>query len=698
MHIFYKKTVNTDMKPHILKISLLIIIGLFFSSNLKAQANELDSLEYLIQTKIHDTTRLEVLYQLAIKYRQEDRTRSIYYTKKLLTFSKKIKDGFHAGIAYNILGMNYVTEDYGLDTIITTFQKGMRQAKLVDNTRLKGMISNSMAITYEKFGQEEKALSLYQQAYTIFNEQGDKGSAIRCLGNIALVLKKDGDLENAKSYYLKAMKIGAEINDTVVVSQLGSNLANIYAQQNKIDSALVLYKRALEVNRAVDDKYFLALSLANIGSVYNKKKQYEIAYSYLEESYQVASKIKDSYCVGTALAYLCDNYYQQKQYNQTISKAKEALTILGENGEMLIRSKFYKYLSDSYEAQGNYKMAFANQQLYHTFSDSLYNTEKSNQINNLKIQYEVNQQETENQLLKSQQEGTKRTIRNREYLAGGLIAALILTIGWGTASYHSNQLKKKNNAELTAIVAERTTDLQTANGNLAVINQELEQANYELRTFNYIASHDIKEPIRVISGYSSLIFKKLPSDLKENLGGYFDTIKQSTSQLYTLAEDFASYTSMSKNETIELNKVDLHQLTYNVIADLQESIQKYNGQVLTAELPTIQSSNSLLFTTLKNLIENGLKYNKSDEPTVEINYYKTKTHHEIIVSDNGIGINKQYHTQVFEMFKRLHNRGAYGGSGIGLAIVKLSIAKLGGNIGLESEEGKGSQFIIHLPL
>jgi light-regulated signal transduction histidine kinase (bacteriophytochrome) len=115
-------------------------------------------------------------------------------------------------------------------------------------------------------------------------------------------------------------------------------------------------------------------------------------------------------------------------------------------------------------------------------------------------------------------------------------------------------------------------------------------------------------------------------------------------------------------------------------------------------LPTIQSSNSLLFTALKNLIENGLKYNNSEKPRVNIDYNKTETHHEIIVSDNGIGIDENYHKKIFEMFKRLHNRGAYEGSGIGLAIVKLSIEKLGGTIKLKSEAGEGSRFVISLPL
>jgi two-component system CheB/CheR fusion protein len=202
----------------------------------------------------------------------------------------------------------------------------------------------------------------------------------------------------------------------------------------------------------------------------------------------------------------------------------------------------------------------------------------------------------------------------------------------------------------------------------------------------------------VISGHVSLIKRKLPNDLKENLGEYFDMIKRSTSQLYTLIEDFANYTTMSKNEMIETQDVDLNLLTISVVEQLEETVQKYNGQVITTKLPTIKTGNSLLFTSLKNLIENGLKYNKSEKPVVNIAYNKTETHHEIIVSDNGIGIEKEYHERIFEMFKRLHNREIYQGSGIGLAIVKLSVAKLDGNINLESEIGKGSRFVIELPI
>ncbi len=234
------------------------------------------------------------------------------------------------------------------------------------------------------------------------------------------------------------------------------------------------------------------------------------------------------------------------------------------------------------------------------------------------------------------------------------------------------------------------------NENQALI-QNLKQANYELRTFNHIASHDIKEPIRIIGGYASLIQRQLPNDLKEKFHNYFSTIKRSTKQLYTLIEDFTYYSTISRDEAIKKESIDLNQLIDNVKDTLQESLKKYNGTIKTNQLPTIHSSNTFLFTAFKNLIENGLKYNQSESPTVEITYTSTETDHKIKISDNGIGIKEKYHSQIFEMFKRLHYRGAYEGSGIGLAIVKLVTEKLNGTIEVESAEGKGTSFILNLP-
>jgi signal transduction histidine kinase/tetratricopeptide (TPR) repeat protein len=235
------------------------------------------------------------------------------------------------------------------------------------------------------------------------------------------------------------------------------------------------------------------------------------------------------------------------------------------------------------------------------------------------------------------------------------------------------------------------------NRTLKDLNQRLQKRNNALQQFSYIASHDIKEPIRSIGNYVGLIRKKITDTDEKKLGLYFNNIKSALQQIYTLIEDVMQYTQVNQDEAIELKNVNLEVIIKNIEVSLEMFIQEKGAKIIYTDLPIIKSSSSMLFMILKNLIQNGIKFNQSAVPTIEINYEKTKTHHQIIISDNGIGIDKQYHNKIFEMFKRLHNKTTYEGSGIGLSIVRLSVEKLGGTISLESEAGKGTSFVINLP-
>jgi light-regulated signal transduction histidine kinase (bacteriophytochrome) len=246
---------------------------------------------------------------------------------------------------------------------------------------------------------------------------------------------------------------------------------------------------------------------------------------------------------------------------------------------------------------------------------------------------------------------------------------------------------------LTVIILIQTRN----NRQLKRLNEQLYQQNNALQQFSYIASHDIKEPIRSIGNYIGLVRKKIAAADEEKLGLYFDNIKSGLQQVYTLIEDVMQYTQISQNETLVLKAVNIDKVIKNIEIGLGTFIEEKKAKIIYTDLPIIQSSSSMLFMILKNLIQNSLKFNHSEVPTIKIDYNKTKTHHEIIVSDNGIGIDKNYHGKVFEMFKKLNNKEAYEGSGIGLAIVKLSVDKLNGEIILDSEVGKGSRFLILLP-
>jgi light-regulated signal transduction histidine kinase (bacteriophytochrome) len=150
------------------------------------------------------------------------------------------------------------------------------------------------------------------------------------------------------------------------------------------------------------------------------------------------------------------------------------------------------------------------------------------------------------------------------------------------------------------------------------------------------------------------------SDTDQNrLGLYFDNLKNRLQQIYTLIEDVMQFTQVNQDDAIELKSVNLNAVIKNIKVGLETFIQEKGAKIIYNDLPIIKSSSSMLFMILKDLIQNGLKFNQSKVRTVTINYTKTKTNHQITITDNGIGIDENYHAKFFEMFKRLQRRTDY---------------------------------------
>ncbi|MFK7950681.1 MAG: tetratricopeptide repeat protein [Saprospiraceae bacterium] len=656
------------------------IILLQFIISIVGLAQNRDSLLQITKDATSsDTARMQSYIGLVKMTLGRDMEMAQKYAHQLTELSGQKGNKKYEVMSYNALGIIHSKMDDNFDSVFYYLNLAIETAKPLKDKQLNINLYNSLGYAYLHNYQYDKAMEVFLMAVEDAKEV-DEAALTLLYNNIAIIFKEKKEYKKAISWLKRCLAISKKLNNQETVSAAYNNIGNNYKQLGQLDSALFYCEKALELKKIEKDVYGEIASYINISRIHLRQDFRELAFDYASKAYQKSTEINHPFGVGKSLLLLSDIAFKNQNYSKAAAYAEQCLSInLAE-----VRSPALSILHESHAKMGNYKQSYQYLLEVKTLSDSLFSTENEENLRELEIKYNVKQKDTENQLLKVEATANGKTIQSRNLIALALLLGLLLVTSWGVWVYRSRRQTKKNNEILEQKVAERT--------------KELEQANYELRTFNYIASHDIKEPIRVIGGYVGLIRRKLPTDLKESLSEYFETIKRSTNQLYTLIEDFAHYTTMSKNDTIEKEAVDLNQLTYGVINNLQESIGKYNGQVLVADLPTIKTGHSLLFTTLKNLIENGLKYNNSEKPTVNIDYNKTETYHEIIVSDNGIGIEKQYHERIFEMFKRLHNRGAYEGSGIGLAIVKLSVEKLGGTVEIESEEGKGSRFVIELPL
>ena len=258
--------------------------------------------------------------------------------------------------------------------------------------------------------------------------------------------------------------------------------------------------------------------------------------------------------------------------------------------------------------------------------------------------------------------------------------------------------------ELEEKVKERTKELQEA-------NDELERKNKELESFAYVSSHDLQEPLRKINTFISRIEKEgLDSD-PERVKDFFRRIKVSATRMQGLISDLLSFSSTNTYKK-EFVNTDLNDLLKEVLADLNDPIQKSKAVISVDNLPSAKVIVFQFHQLFTNLVTNAIKFAKKDsQPHISISgsYVKgdgskklnnqlSKDHYHITVRDNGIGFEPQYANRIFEVFQRLHGREEYEGTGIGLAICKKIVENHQGMITAEGEPGKGAQFHIYIPV
>jgi PAS domain S-box-containing protein len=232
--------------------------------------------------------------------------------------------------------------------------------------------------------------------------------------------------------------------------------------------------------------------------------------------------------------------------------------------------------------------------------------------------------------------------------------------------------------------------LQDLNRQLKQHADELAASNSELEQFAFIASHDLQEPLRMITSFLRQLEKKYADKLDERGLKYIRFASDGARRLRGIIMDLLSFSRVGHKE-ISMKEVDLNDIMKNVKASLQKTHE--DSRVEWSALPVVYGSEGLLRQVFQNLVSNGLKYQEGEElPRVTISCDETETHWNFSVTDNGIGIADDYQDKIFEIFQRLHTDDEIPGTGMGLAICKKIIEKHGGTIEVESEPDKGSTF------
>jgi signal transduction histidine kinase len=261
-----------------------------------------------------------------------------------------------------------------------------------------------------------------------------------------------------------------------------------------------------------------------------------------------------------------------------------------------------------------------------------------------------------------------------------------------------DKLRTANEQLQQEIIERRQAEKQviSLNANLEKRTTALMSSNEKLQQFAYVASHDLQEPLRMVTNYIQLFEKRYKNQLDEKADKYIHYAVDGAQRMQNLVSDLLAF-SRIESQVKEFEPVDCTDLLLQVLGGLKLLIEENHAEITHNHLPTVLGDEMQLGQLFQNLIDNAIKYRKEEPPQIHISAEQKGKEWVFTVSDNGIGIDPKHFDRIFVIFKRLHVRDKYCGTGIGLAVCDRIVNRHGGKIWVESKPGKGSRFFFTMP-
>ena len=610
-----------------------------------------------------------------------------YYLRQAVDIAQRAKLQNELGDAYWRLGRLHTDTDMPNNQLLPLLDSALLINE--QNSNLKNVMEllNMKGLIYQHMGLQEKALRYFNECLTIAKQLRDSHQMVALYNSMAGSFDENQDTAKVLEYYRSGLEIADTIGWTLGKSVLMNNIADVYLIQDKYEEAEAFFNESIQLKRSINNTTNLSVGLCQVAYVYMETGRWELAVSSAQEGLKMAQESNYTNGITICLNTLSEWAGSREKYTDQIAYAHEGIAVLDAKGSDLndLKQGFYESIYKAYQSLNRYDSAFHYLTKYQWIADTLQQIQKAEELANQEIDFKLQEAEYRNQLLKEEQEKSEFLLQRRQNIII-LFALLVLFILGGAIWW--NRKKAKLNRKLDRLVKEKTEALQESVRNLEV-------ANEELTYFTYITSHDLREPLRNISGFTSLLSRRLQSP-HDDIPDLLKNIKQSTKQMDKLIQDVMQYSLINKKE-LTVEKVAVGDLVKATIEDLKLMLLKKNGHIIYAEDLLLNTSKVALQLIINNLCKNAIHYNTSLAPKVTI--YSEEREGELLLhfEDNGIGIAPEFQDQVFMMFKRLHSRAHYEGSGLGLAITKRMTEQIGGTISLSSTEGEGSTFTVHLP-
>ncbi len=616
----------------------------------------IDSLHRILPQTKADTARFSILIQLSTRYYNIDLKKSLEYGQDALDLAHQNQDETELQQAYGILRRVH---------------------------RRLGNFTMAIEYTMENLRYAEK------QKDTI--EILDSYSS---LGNIYSSIE---NFPEAKRNLGKAYELGKKI-EAPNVSSIMNFIGRSFTKMGQYDSARYWINEALKQEQKFPlGGYTLSYIYNNLAEVFYMEKKLDKASSYYELSMALPEEKKSQFGMTFSLNGLALVYLQQQRYQKAVELITKSLEISKRNSFRDKTKEAYGILYEVYEAQDDYKNALHFYKQFNLYQDSIFSEDNVQFIENLKINYQTERVESENEILKKNAELKDARIREQRSITVGSIVTILSLIILLIILYLNFYQKKKTNILLSAsnenleqVVNERTSELTNTNTELIRQNTQLEQ-------FGYIIAHNLRSPVARILGLTNIINSshfELPRDKV-----ILEKLEHSALDLDTIIHDLNSILDVKKGVNHSFELVSLEERITKVKSILKDKIQESNVVLEERfEIDECYAIPAYIESILYNLISNAIKYRSPDRPVVvRVSSFVKEDQLNLTVKDNGLGIDlSKLKDKVFSMYQRFHDH--VEGKGIGLFLVKTQVEALNGTIRIESEVNIGTTFYIVFPL
>jgi len=513
-----------------------------------------------------------------------------------------------------------------------------------DNLKLKADANQIIGMTLVFQNKFPEGYKHQMDALKYYSDMSDSSGVMSVLYDLGNNFATQGQSELALKNYEKGIAIAKELGDVKMTMFGITALGGAWAAVGDMEKALMYSVESIELAKILKDDEELAWASINHGHILMQLGKFKESETYLNQAYELSFVIGNKLLTGYSVEQTAELRFKENRLNESIDLLDESYKIYQELGHTNSVKEVTRKYAEIYFKQENYAKYKEYTDQYMALKDSIYSAEMMESMANLKQDFELHKMERENQiaLLTKDQELAKA----KSYITWTVVLGTLLTFILVLILMYS-----RNRAAI-----ERNEMLAAKNAEILRQNESLVTSNEDLEKFAYIISHDLKEPLRNINGFTKLLSRKLKKyTFDDSIAEYMQFIVGGTDQMGELLNGLLEYSKVGVNKA-EKKLVSLDTVVEKVINGFRIQLDEKQCELDLQKLPNVACKNTQLTQVFQNLIGNAIKFSPGKGNKITIGAEDQGDKYLLFVKDQGIGIEEEYQNDIFVVFKRLHDR------------------------------------------